>query len=213
MFRTHEQVNTVQNCNRIVVIAAAVGGISFGCFFAYRLTLTPSGYVVPYLTISALAAAMLLALMGALFLIFERTRWLGLGLIIAGALTFATYEIGARALLRTDLIPWHPPAIELVAGQPAGVLIRFKRNLTEQQVNDFMSSRLRFMPNWADSLDRPRREADGGWALTLIVSDTAFGGKRASALQSKMLAENVSGFMVAMRHDPRVSSVELQRQH
>jgi len=208
----YQTKNTLQRCDRIAVIVASVTGIALGSLFAYDLTRLPSGYIAAYITATVLLAEVLLTLIGAVLLGFGWTRWLGVGLMVAGFLTLATYEVGSRALLRFDLIPWHPPAIDFVAGEPATVLIRFKSDVTEQQVNAFMSSKLRFMPNWAYSLERPTREADGRLTLALTVSDTAFGGKRASARQSEMLAENVSGFMVVMRRDPRVSSVELRRQ-
>lgn len=210
--RADQTNNTLQRCDRIAVIIASITGIALGSLFAYDLTRLPSGYIAGYVTAVVVAAEVLLTLAGAILLAFRRTRWFGVGLIVAGFLTLATYAVGSRALLRFDLIPWHPPTIDLVAGQPARVLIHFKGDVTEQQVNDFMSSKLHFMPNWTDSLERPTREAEGGWTLALTVSDTAFGGKGASARQSKMLAENVSGFMVVMRRDPRVSSVELRRQ-
>jgi hypothetical protein len=213
LFRAdHDTENTLQRSNRIAVIVASIAGIALGCFFAYDLTRLPSGYLAGYLTAAVLATEVLLTLIGALLLPFWRTRWLGVGLIVAGFLSLAAYEVGSNALLRFDLVPWRPPSIDLVPGQQARVVIHFKSDVTEQQVNEFMSSKLRFMPNWAYSLERPTMETDGRLTLALTVSDTAFGGKRASARQSKMLAENVSGFMVVMRRDPRVSSVELRRE-
>ena len=72
------------------------------------------------------------------------------------------------------------------------------------------ASKLSFLPDWADSLaGLPASETNGQLGLALTVSVTAYGGGR-SAVGSRMLAENVSGFMVAMRRDPRVSAVELQ---
>jgi hypothetical protein len=191
--------------NHIAVIAAAISGIAVGCLFTYQLTRLPSGYVASYVTVAVLAATVLLALVGALLLAYWRTRSLGIGLIIAGLVTFATYVVGSRVLLAFDRIPWHPPAIYLVSGQ--SVVIRFKSGTTEEQAKSLMSSKLPFLPYWSDSLEREPME------LALRISDTAYRRGETSPGRSKMLADDVSAFMVFMRRDPRVSSVELQSQH
>lgn len=196
--------------DRIAPTVVALAGIALGCFFANQLIHIPSGYVAPYVTLSVVASTVLLGLLGAILLLHWRTHRLGVGLIVAGLLTSATYELGWRVLLKLDRIPWHPPAIQLVAGQRARVIIRFRGGMTQQQVNDFVSSKLSFLPDWADSLaGLPASETNGQLGLALTVSVTAYGGG-GSAVGSRMLAENVSGFMVAMRRDPRVSAVELQ---
>lgn len=196
--------------DRIAPTVLALAGIALGCFFANQLTHIPSGYVASYVTLSVVVSTVLLGLLGAILLLHWRTHRLGVGLIVAGLLTLPSYELGWRVLLKLDRIPWRPPAIQLVAGQRARVIIRFRSGMTQQQVNDFVSSKLSFLPEWADSLaGLPASETNGQLSLTLTVSVTAYGGGR-SAVGSRMLAENVSGFMVAMRRDPRVSAVELQ---
>ena len=206
LFRAETQALSLQRrFNHIAAIAAAISGIAFGCLFTYHLTRLPSGYLAAYVIIEVLAATALLALVGALLLAYWRTRWLGIGLIIAGLLTFATYEVGWRVLLALDRIPWHPPAIHLVSGQR--VVVRFKGGTTEQQVESLVSSKLPFLPYWSDSLEREQME------LALNISDTAYRRGETSPRRSKMLADDVSAFMVLMRRDPPVSSVELQSRH
>jgi hypothetical protein len=197
--------------DRIAPIVLALAGIALGYFFANQLTHIPSGYVAPNVTLSVLASTVLLILLGAILLLHWRTHRLGVGLIGAGLLTLTTYALAGRVLLTLDRIPWAPPAVQLVPGQQARVILRFRGGVTQQQVNDFVSSKLSSLPDWADSLaGLPANERSGQLGLALNLSVTAYGGGR-SALESRMLAENVSAFMVATRRDPRVSTVELQK--
>jgi hypothetical protein len=173
--------------------------------------LIPSGYVASYVTLSVVASTVLLGLLGAILLLPWRTHRLGVGLIVAGLLTFATYEVGWRVLLALDRIPWHPPAIHLSSGQR--VVIRFKNGTTEQQVEALVSSKVPFLPWWSDSLEHVSvTGASVPVGLALNISDTAYRRGETSPRRSKMLADDVSAFIVLMRRDPRVLSVELKSQ-
>src|SRR5271154_3446321 len=125
--------------DRIAPVVLALAGVALGYFFANQLTHIPSGYVEVYVTLPVLASTVFLLLLGAPLLLYRRTYRLGVGVIVAGLLTLATYALGARALLKLDRIPWAPPAIQLVAGQRARVIIRFRGGTTQQQINDFVS--------------------------------------------------------------------------
>lgn len=152
-------------------------------------------------------------LIGISFAAYWRTRWLGIGLAIAGLLMPLAFAITARLLFISNRVPWHPPAIQLVAGERTEVVIRFRSETTERQVDEFVSSRFPFLPDWSESLSRILpTQSDSRAGLVLTISSSAYGSKRASATESKMLADNVSAFMVRMRRDPRVSSIELQTQ-
>ncbi|MGA8274536.1 MAG: hypothetical protein WB919_23470 [Candidatus Sulfotelmatobacter sp.] len=208
----HQSLPLQQGFDRIGAIVAAISGIAVGCFFAYQLTLLPSGYLSVYINLEVLAVAVLFALVGASLLFYRRTPWLGPGLIIAGLLTFATYAVGCRVLLRFDLIPWYPPAIHLVSGER--VVIRLKSGTTGPQVEAFVSSKLSFLPDWSDAMERvPSVGTIESMGLALNIDDTVYSRAEKSPLARRMLADAVSAFMVWMRRDSRVSSVELQSAH
>lgn len=188
----------------IPAIVFAIAGTAVGWFFAHSLTRLPSGYLTSYVILQVLVVEALLTLIGALLLAWRKTRAWGIGLIIAGLFTFATYVVGGRILWATNRIPWHPPAIHLVSRQ--SIVVRLRSGTTEQQAQSLISTKLQFLPWWSDSLER---EPTG---IVLTISDKAYRRGETSPQRRKMLADDVSSFMVIMRRDPRISSVELQHQ-
>lgn len=205
-----------QRFDRIALIAAIAAGIALGCKFAFKLTTLPSGYIAPYVSLGALVATALLGVIGIVFLPYWRSRRLGVGLMIAGLLTFGTYVAMARVLLKLDRIPWAPPPIHLSAGKQNRVVIFFRRETTESQVSEFVSSKLPFLPDWSDSLYRLAAAGNKGPGLVLNINRGSFHDPReppaGSRMADQMLEQDVSAFMVKMRRDRQVSSIELQVQ-
>jgi hypothetical protein len=192
------------------VLLGTAAGTAFGWWAAFTLTRLPSGYIVPYTNLSVLVVSLFLCFPGVFLVAYSSTRGIGLALIFAGVLSLVTYNVGWKVLLRLGRIPWRPPAIRLVAGQQNYVVIHFKDGVTEEEGENFLSSKLAFMPYWATSLRRiPETERQQPDAIELDIPNKDVGGTKARRSE-EMLENDISGFMVTARRDSRVASVEVE---
>jgi hypothetical protein len=206
-----ETVHHVQVPNRrylyLAMLCGIVAGIALGLWFVFRLIRLPSGYVAPYTGLAILLCAALLGVLAICSLPFRRTRVIALFFLCTSLLTLTTYIVGWRVLLKLGRIPWDPPLIQLVQGQHNTVVIRFKDSVTQEQADNFVSSKLSFLPNWCDSLTPLSGGEPKG--VELSISDEYYRGAN-DQMGRKMLAKDVSAFIVAIRRDHRVSSVEVE---
>jgi hypothetical protein len=170
--------------NQGALLLLCLVGVAIGLSFAKACASIAYGYAAAYdyAAVDLIAAA--LFLLGIPPLIYWRTRWIGIGLIAAGVLCFVTFACGMRILLMENRVAWRHPhqMVSIGPDQKFSAVIYFKKNVTNQQVEDFRTSILMepAMPRH-DGRDFPifvrqylhlsPKQANGHKAIALMFSD------------------------------------------
>jgi len=147
-------------------------------------------------------------MLGLPLLIYWRTRWLGGGLIAAGILSYVTFYAGTAVLLKEDLVAWrHEQMVSIGPDQKASAVIYFRKEITQQQVEDFHSTVLMGPPlPGRDGRDYPTFVS---MYLRLIPSQA--NGHRAIALTflDNAPPDKVEAYLATIKADSRVETVFL----
>jgi len=189
-------------------LLSALVGIALGLWVAKDCAATTSGYLAGYDYGIAFFIAVALCMLGLPLLIYWRTRWLGGGLIAAGILSYATFYDGMAVLLKEDLVAWrHEQMVSIGPDQKASAVIYFRKEITQQQVEDFRSTVLMGPAlRGRDGRDYPTfvsmylrlipSQANGHWAIALTFLDNA-------------PPDKVEAYLATIKADSRVETVFL----
>jgi len=124
--------------NRWLIILFSAMGIVLGCWQAHAISKIRFSYIAGYSHAIAFILAAYLIVLGLPFLIYWRTRWVGFGLLLAGALSLVFYLGGLEISLRLNRVAWqHEPVHLLGTAQKASAVIYFCADTTVQQIDDF----------------------------------------------------------------------------
>jgi hypothetical protein len=142
VLRSNQSLSPIQKrVNRVVPLLSCLVGIAFGLWVAKDCAAITSGYEASYSNVLALFVGVALCVLGLLMLIYWRTRWVGAGLIAAGILSYAAFWTGIAVLLKEDRVAWtHEQEISFGPDQKASAVIYFRKEITDQQVEDFDST-------------------------------------------------------------------------
>jgi hypothetical protein len=209
VLRSNQPLSPIQKrVNRGVPLLSALVGIALGLWVAKDCAATTSGYLAGYDYGIAFFLAVALCMLGLPLLIYWRTRWLGGGLIAAGILSYATFYAGMAVLLKEDLVAWrHEQMVSIGPDQKASAVIYFRKEITQQQVEDFHSTVLMgpALPG-RDGRDFPTfvslylrlipSQANGHWAIALTFSNNA-------------PLDKVKAYLATIKADSRVETVFL----
>jgi hypothetical protein len=134
--------NVHRRFNRIVIIVLAAIGIAVGLWQAKSCAAIRFGYVAGYAYASAVFLAIALCCVGVVFVIYWRTRWVGIGLIVAGVLSCAMFYVGIAVLWKLDRVAWRhePPPFAIGPQVTASLVIYFQRGVSDSEVETFRSS-------------------------------------------------------------------------
>lgn len=195
--------------NRIVAVLLAAAGVGLGMWEARQCAAVRFGYAASYSYVTALALAAALFLIGLPLLVYWRTRWVGVGVLVAGILSCASFYAGMAVLLKLDRVAWRhePPPVHFGPDQRASVVVYFRKGTTNQQIEDFnvsilqadaqprhkgldfpafVSSYLRLLPN----------QANGHQAIALTFRNDA-------------PPDQVNAYLTKIKNDERVDKIFL----
>jgi hypothetical protein len=209
LLRSNQPLSPIQRrVNTGAPLLSALVGIALGLWVAKDCAATSSGYAAGYDYEIALFIAIALCTLGLPLLIYWRTRWLGGGLIAAGILSYAAFYGGMAVLLKEHLVAWrHEQMISLGPDQKASAVIYFRKEITQQQVEDFSSTVLMgpALPRH-DGRDYPTfvsmylrllpSQANGHEAIALTFLDNA-------------PPDKVKAYLATIKADSRVETVFL----
>jgi hypothetical protein len=195
--------------NKGALLLSAILGIGLGLWEAKACAATTFGYVAAYNYAGALFLAVGLYVIGLPLLIYWRTRWLGAGLVAAGILSYAVFYGGMAVLLREDRVAWRhePPMVSFGPDQKASAVIYFRKEISDQQVEDSNSS----------VLERPAQPRHDGRdypdfvRVYLRLLPSQANGHKAIALtfSGNAPTDKVDAYLTAIRADRRVETVFL----
>jgi hypothetical protein len=183
-------------------------GIAAGIWTAKGCASITSGYAATYTYAGIVFFAAALFLCGIPFLIYWRTRWIGIGFVAAGVLSFAAFHGGMAVLSKEGRVAWqHEQRVRFGPDQKASAVVYFRKEVTAQQVEDFASSVLelpakpgrqgRDFPVFVRGYLRlTPTQANRHWAVALTFADNA-------------LPNQVEAYLSAIRADNRVETVFL----
>jgi len=191
-----------------VQLLLSLAGIAFGLWNAKNCASITTGYAAGYDFAAAFFIAILLCLVGLPLLIYWRTRWFGSGLLAAGIVSYATFLGGIAVLTKLDKVAWrHEQMVSIGPDQKASAVIYFRKQVTDQQVEDFARSVLMqpAMPRH-DGRDYPTFVSE---YLRLLPSQA--NGYEAVALTffEKSPPDKVNAYLEAIKADGRVEKVFL----
>ena len=194
---------TQRRVDRIALVLLSCSGIVFGVLQARNSAGIAFGYLAGYAYVAAVSLALLLAVIGLLLAIHWRTRWVGIGLIAAGLLSCVAFFASMAVLLKLDRVAWrHERLVFFGPNQKASLVIYFRQEVTEKQVEDFRSSVLaessktpsKFPTFVSAYLRLTPQQANGHWGVALTFRDAA----PHDPLQS---------YVEKVKLDPRVAAV------
>src|ERR1044071_8516571 len=112
---------------RVAFWALCCAGFAFGVWQAFECARIVYGYAASYSFAGAIGLAIILVITGLLLTVFWRTRDMGVGFVLAGLLSCATFYAGIAVLLRLDRVAWkhEPPLTRIGPDVAASAVIYF----------------------------------------------------------------------------------------
>jgi energy-coupling factor transporter transmembrane protein EcfT len=128
--------------DRSALVVLGCLGIAFGVWEAYQCAKVAFGYVASYNFVAAIVVAIVLTIVGLLLAVYWRSRWIGVGFVLAGVLSCATFYSGVTVLLKSDHVAWRhePPMVTFGPDQKASAVIYFCPKTTNEQIENFVDS-------------------------------------------------------------------------
>jgi len=194
--------------NWAALLFFSLAGVALGLWDAHETASITSGYVADYAFAGAFFLGIFMCLSGLLLLIYWRTRWFGWGLVAAGILSYLFFWGGIAILTKFDRVAWrHDQEVRFGPDQKSSVVIYFRKQVTDQQIEDFNHSVLelpqvpqhegRGYPDFvSEYLRLTPSQANGYDAVALTFFD-------------KNRADKVNAYLETIRADSRVKKVFL----
>jgi hypothetical protein len=188
------------------LLLLSVAGIAFGLWTAHDAASITSGYVASYTFAGIFFLGIFTLLVGLLLLIYWRTRWFGWGLIAAGILSYLSLCGGIAILTKLDRVAWrHEQMVRFGPDQKASAVIYFRKQVTDQQIEDFNRSVL-MVPTVSqhDGPDYPPFVSD--YARLVPMQANGYDAVSISFFD-KSPADKVAAYLERIKADSRVERV------
>jgi hypothetical protein len=97
-----------------------------------------SGYVAVYANLAAMLFAGMVGFAGLGLIVWERTRRLGVAVLVSAMWLYVSFVGVTNALYRLDLVPWkHERMVSILPGAGKGFYIYFKPGTSEAEIRKF----------------------------------------------------------------------------
>ncbi len=198
---------TQRRLNRSAPLVLAIAGALFGLWQANQCAKIAFGYAATYSFTAAFALAILVVVLGLPPLIYWRTRWVGIGLLAAGLLSWVAFYGGIAALTKLDRVAWRheSPEVRFGPDQKATAVIYFCRQTSNEQIENFSE----FVLEELAEPRHPGRDFPVFVDTYIRLSPTQANGYDAIALtfRNEGTSDRVRAYMRKIESDPRVKNV------
>lgn len=196
-----------KRCRWIAAGVIAAAGVGFAVWAAVNCAHIAFGYAVSYSFAEVFMLSCCVAFIGLLLMIYWRTRSTGAALLGTGIVTYLAFLSCIWTLKQFNKVAWEhePPMHAIGADQRASLVIYYRPDTTEQQIEDFVEHKLENYPSKVhDGKDFPEFVTE-----YLALPSSEANGFHGSALTFRPDANRieVDSFVSMVQSDPRVARV------
>jgi hypothetical protein len=194
--------------NWAALLFLSLAGVGLGLWNAHDVSFVTSGYAAAYTYGAVFFFGIFLLMAGSFLLVYWRTRWFGWGLIAAGILSYLSLCGGVAVLTKLDRVSWkHEQMVRFGPDQKASVVIYFRKQVTNEQVEDFNRSVL-MVPS-VPQHDGPDYPAFVSEYLRLLPTQANGYNAVAIGFFDNSPADKVKAYLALIKADNRVERVFL----